>query len=180
MASVTGGMRTVSESNACNSHQCCIDQALDDSSPDRNSHDAGFDQDQQEGLAPGLFGDSVNEAAGCKEDQAAENNGRELHSNLHNDLFKTILLDAVIFYLVIPINVKLSNFKNLLFLSILKRFHTHSCYYIVPSKSKATNLIITFFIYLSNNSTWISNCNTIRRNIFCNNTPCTYYSTISN
>ena len=84
-------------------------------------------------------------------------------------------------YPLIDCNLKnLSNFKNPLFLSILKRFHTHSCYYIVPSKSKATNLIITFFIYLSNNSTWISNCNTIRRNIFCNNTPCTYYSTISN
>ena len=93
-----------------------------------------------------------------------------------------ILFAFELYHLMFPLyfSLCLSNFKNPLFLSILKRFHTHSCYYIVPSKSKATNLIITFFIYLSNNSTWISNCNTIRRNIFCNNTPCTYYSTISN
>ena len=38
-----------------------------------------LDQDQQKGLAPGLFCDRVNEAAGYKENQAAENNRRDLH-----------------------------------------------------------------------------------------------------
>ena len=73
---------------ACNYHQCCIDQALDDSSSDRNAHDTGFDQEQKESLTPGLFSDRVNEAAGHKEDQAAENNGRDLHlqnAHLFND-----------------------------------------------------------------------------------------------
>jgi len=36
-----------------------------------------------------------------------------------------------------------------------------------------------FLSYFANDPAWISNCQTIRRDIFCYNTPCTNYTSLS-